>query len=437
MKLTHYPFYIGTNSLLVILSCIILCSSCTEDDPPCSEVTWYEDNDSDGLGNPNVSQDSCEQPEGYVANDDDPDDSNGDKNGGNLFINLGGHPGAYRGEPTSVSIEIRATHGFKSLQMNGEEIEEVNEGDTSQNLSIMLNTEIDYGRAEFIFTLEDQLGRETSSTWLLQIIKDFPTNSPLMVSNYEVMLEDIGQPNHLLLVDTDLYISETYYTPSFSLSSRILRTDINTFGSVETLIAGLDWPDFIPLGMVIHNDHFYYADQASLEVRKVPRDNFSMAPEVVLNGQNYDHLLLAGDLLYYSTFDAIGTIDLANNTNTDNIFSNNEYSQNAMILVGTTMYVTNSWNGYLYSFDVSNPDNKTVLVEGFYQPLGMVLYGDYLLISDDVGNRIIAVEIGSGSYEATVLTDQVDGPMGMVIHDGYLYVAERFPNIVSRFYLEP
>ncbi len=39
------------------------------------ETTWYQDADKDGLGNPNVSQSACEQPEGYVSNSDDDNDT--------------------------------------------------------------------------------------------------------------------------------------------------------------------------------------------------------------------------------------------------------------------------------------------------------------------------------------------------------------------------
>lgn len=56
----------------------MLLSSCEkEDDNPCTESTWYQDMDSDGLGNPAVSQEACDQPEGYVSNSDDDDDTGG------------------------------------------------------------------------------------------------------------------------------------------------------------------------------------------------------------------------------------------------------------------------------------------------------------------------------------------------------------------------
>lgn len=58
--------------ILFSLGTIFLISSC---DDPCTETTWYEDADEDGLGNPEVSLLSCEQPEGYVADGSDLNDS--------------------------------------------------------------------------------------------------------------------------------------------------------------------------------------------------------------------------------------------------------------------------------------------------------------------------------------------------------------------------
>ena len=61
-------------SILFLLGASVLVSSC-KDDEPCIETVWYEDADGDGLGNPDISQSSCDQPNGYVADNSDVNDS--------------------------------------------------------------------------------------------------------------------------------------------------------------------------------------------------------------------------------------------------------------------------------------------------------------------------------------------------------------------------
>lgn len=56
-----------------LLMGVLAITSCKNND--CVETTWYQDNDGDGLGNPDVSEESCDQPTGYVSNDSDSDDT--------------------------------------------------------------------------------------------------------------------------------------------------------------------------------------------------------------------------------------------------------------------------------------------------------------------------------------------------------------------------
>lgn len=50
-------------------------ASCDDDDSVCIESIWYEDADDDGLGNPDVAQSACDQPDGYVADNTDTNDA--------------------------------------------------------------------------------------------------------------------------------------------------------------------------------------------------------------------------------------------------------------------------------------------------------------------------------------------------------------------------
>jgi len=62
---------------LAISISLITMYACGDENEPCIESRWYEDSDGDGLGNANVSQDACEQPIGYVADNSDDDDTGG------------------------------------------------------------------------------------------------------------------------------------------------------------------------------------------------------------------------------------------------------------------------------------------------------------------------------------------------------------------------
>jgi len=44
-------------------------------DDTCVETLWFEDMDGDGLGNPAVSVESCTQPDGFIGNSNDDDDT--------------------------------------------------------------------------------------------------------------------------------------------------------------------------------------------------------------------------------------------------------------------------------------------------------------------------------------------------------------------------
>lgn len=78
----------------LVIACVLSFIACQpEEDFSCNELTWYQDADGDGLGNPAMSIRDCDQPAGYVSNSSDVDDNdpgngnNGGDNGGTGPVN--------------------------------------------------------------------------------------------------------------------------------------------------------------------------------------------------------------------------------------------------------------------------------------------------------------------------------------------------------------
>lgn len=61
--------------LFIILTGLGSFPGCKPEIDPCLEEIWYLDADSDGLGDPTTSVLACDQPTGYVANSNDPNDA--------------------------------------------------------------------------------------------------------------------------------------------------------------------------------------------------------------------------------------------------------------------------------------------------------------------------------------------------------------------------
>jgi len=65
-----------TIKYLLLLLLTISIFSCGDDEaPPCIPIVWYADADNDTLGDANVTMEACYQPDGFVGNSDDTNDT--------------------------------------------------------------------------------------------------------------------------------------------------------------------------------------------------------------------------------------------------------------------------------------------------------------------------------------------------------------------------
>ena len=98
--------------ILLLLGAALLVIACQDADDPCTEITWYQDADGDGLGNPDESLSACEQPTGYVADNTDMDDTG-------AISSEGSTPLSAFDEFNSDAVTVSFDEGQITIESNG------------------------------------------------------------------------------------------------------------------------------------------------------------------------------------------------------------------------------------------------------------------------------------------------------------------------------
>lgn len=178
----------------ILVSSIFTFNSCSDDDDSCNISVWYQDLDGDGYGNEAVAQSACSQPENYVDNADDIDDTDADLN----IVTI------WQGETMTFTKENNADW---TLEANQDRITD-NVWITRANTQGIFNIAVEEDYEDFVspvdtewaFGTTEELGSLTFNTW--ELLSD--SNPPSTVDQNMVL--------HLITDDIYIDIKFTSWT---------------------------------------------------------------------------------------------------------------------------------------------------------------------------------------------------------------------------------
>ena len=169
---------------------------------------WYQDADEDGLGNPDVSEEACDQPDGYVSNSDDTDDT---------CVGMIDECGICEGQGASVWYQDADEDGLGNPDVSEEACDQP-DGYVSNSDDT------------------DDTGGTTSNA-LHSAFSEFDTdNTDIYLDGSNVVIETNGEPNHTTPywgVDHELYVETT-------VATRLTPSLIPNFDASATLRVSTD-----------------------------------------------------------------------------------------------------------------------------------------------------------------------------------------------------
>lgn len=197
----------------------------------CNPSTWYKDADGDGLGNPALTQEACDQPTGYVANGNDLDDTE---------ASLASYSGT-----ASVTQGVGVTTA-ENIYPAGQRVAEVGRITAKDNTQWTVPADVNYANSSFPFApdLYNPDGTQFSSA--AKALAAFDENDIIEVdADGEVITGYLFGDNYFELYVNGVMVGKDAI-PFTQFNSHIVKFKVVPPFSIAMLL--VDWEENLGLG---------------------------------------------------------------------------------------------------------------------------------------------------------------------------------------------
>ncbi|MFK7756280.1 MAG: hypothetical protein AB8B53_05035 [Flavobacteriales bacterium] len=212
-------------------------------------------------------------------------------------------------------------------------------------------------------------------------------------AQYEEILTGLTDPSAILLDGDDLYIAEA------GPNNRIIKVDLTVQPyDYEVVISGTGI--ITPHGMLIHNNHLYFAEYAASRVSRIDLNQTLPVRMDVATGLSFPtDLAIHGTDLYIAEFglDRISRVDVSGALpELPTVIMDEVSGPWGLVMSGNELYVSESSDPQIIKFDVTLPfpaPKTMVTTAGMSEPKGMTLIGNDLYVADDQGSAVKKIDL--------------------------------------------
>ncbi|MBK8500913.1 MAG: hypothetical protein IPL46_01185 [Saprospiraceae bacterium] len=228
--------------VFALLGSIATIASCDKDyDTTCIKTIWYEDADGDGLGNPEVSQSACDQPNGYVANGNDIDD-------------MGSSANSYSG--TAAVTQGLATSTTGNIYPAGQRIAKIGTIRSAGNSDWTVPANVNYSDSSFPFAPDLYNPDGTQYNSVSQALLSFDDNNIVEIdASGEIITGYIFADNYFELYINGVAVGKDAI-PFTQFNSHIVKFKVSTPYTIAMLL--VDWEENLGLGSEANGGSNYH-----------------------------------------------------------------------------------------------------------------------------------------------------------------------------------